>query len=146
MAMQPCYDLCVCRSMTVTHLCSMVYLLDSYSFNVCLLQGLIASVFGLLCLSLRICFSVFVAQRDKSGYVAETDTSPARQPRLVRWLYVCMHTIVTCCMDTGCYIDTQSSYPPIGTITELDIIQLTLVLMHFTSRLLYCRWRCSHCV
>lgn len=47
------------------------------------LQGLVSGVFGLLVLSSRICISVFLTQRSKSGHVAETDTDPARQPKLV---------------------------------------------------------------
>ena len=47
------------------------------------LQGLVAGVFGLLMLSLRVCVSVFLTQRSKSGHVAETDGAPARQPKLV---------------------------------------------------------------
>ena len=50
------------------------------------LQGLASVTFGLICLSARLCLTVFLTQRRKSGRRVATAKEPERQPRLVRSL------------------------------------------------------------
>ena len=61
------------------------------SSRYCFLQGLESCVFGLMLLSLRLMFSVFITQRRKSGKVPAAEDHPQRQPRLVRHAFALLH-------------------------------------------------------
>ena len=54
------------------------------------MQGLASVCFGMLCLSLRLCITVFITQRGKSGLRPATAKEPERQPRLVRLMLPCL--------------------------------------------------------
>ena len=60
-----------------------------------LLQGLASVTFGLICVSARLCLTVFITQRRKSGLRAATAKEPARQPRLV-------HCCSALCLNLEC--------------------------------------------
>lgn len=61
-------------------------------------------MFGLMLLSLRLSFSVFITQRSKSGKVPAAEDHPQRQPRLVRHAAAVLHYSVCAVFPVAEYI------------------------------------------